>query len=142
MLTLQFIPYSNIANLSSEQRISRIINFVKQDKIVLLEGRLREEEEAELIKKTMECINEEFTGIELGVVHSEKKETSLYKAIHKLLVRLLLGNREGFTIIGPANIVKEIKKDPDKIELMMKENTGQKKKSKTEKNKKKNKNRH
>jgi len=30
---------------------------------------------------------------------------------------LLLGNRSGLTIIGPANVVKEIKQDPDKIQL-------------------------
>ena len=122
MLTLQFVPYDQIANLDSEQRINKIIDVVKQEKIVFLEGRLQDQEEADLIKKTMEAIDEKFTGIELGVVHSEEKDASFYKKIHKILVRLLLGNREGFTIIGPANIVKEIKKDPDKIQLFMKEN--------------------
>ena len=32
---------------------------------------------------------------------------------------MLLGDKFGLSIIGPASLVKEIKKDPSKIELMM-----------------------
>jgi len=121
MLTLQFIPYSTITNLSSEERIKKLISIVKEGKIILLEGRLKEDEETELIKKTMESITEKFTGIELGVIYPKGKDTNLYKRIQQMLLRLLLGTRDGFTIIGPANIIKEIKKDPDKIQLFTKE---------------------
>ena len=34
---------------------------------------------------------------------------------------MLLGDRQGMTVIGPASIVKQIRKDPDKIELFTKE---------------------
>jgi hypothetical protein len=34
------------------------------------------------------------------------------------MLNLLLGNRQGMTIIGPATVVKEIKKDPNNIELL------------------------
>jgi hypothetical protein len=121
MLTLQFIPYSDIAGLNSEERIKKLLEIAKEEKIILLEGRLRETEEVELIKKTMESINEKFSGIELGVVYPQGVGKGVYTKLQKLLVRLLLGNREGFTIIGPANIIKEIKKDPDKIQLLTKE---------------------
>ena len=40
---------------------------------------------------------------------------------------MLLGDRQGLTVIGPATIVKEIKKDPNKIELLTKEGKGKKK---------------
>ena len=33
------------------------------------------------------------------------------------MVSMLVGNRQGFTIIGPAAIIKEIKKDPTKVQL-------------------------
>ncbi len=121
MLTLQFIPFSEIASLNSEHRLKKILDLVKEDKIILLEGRLKEEEEAELIKKTMESITEKFTGIELGVIYPEGKNISLYNKIKQMLANVLLGTRGGFTIVGPANIVKEIKKDPNKIELFTKE---------------------
>ncbi len=122
MLTLQFVPYSQIEKLDSEGRIKLILGLVKQEKIVLLEGRLKEEEETALIQKTMESIDKKFTGIELAVVENSKKDNTLYEQMKKFLIKFLLGNREGFTVIGPANIIKEIKKDPEKIQLMMKEN--------------------
>ena len=57
MLTLQFIPYAEIENLDSKQRINKLLKIVKEEKIVVLEGKLRSEEEAGLIQKTMEEIN-------------------------------------------------------------------------------------
>lgn len=121
MLTLQFIPYHEIEDISSQQRVDKLLEVVKNDKIIVLEGRLRSEEEAELIKRTMESIDQKFTGIELSVVYPEQKNSSLHKRLKQLLVSMILGDRRGLTIIGPANIVKEIKQDPDKIQLFTKD---------------------
>lgn len=117
MLTLQFIPYHEIEDESSKARIDRLLDVVKNDKIIVLEGRLRSEEEAELIKRTMETIDQKFTGIELSVIYPEQRNSSLHKRIKQLFVNIVLGDRRGLTIIGPANVVKEIKQDPDKIQL-------------------------
>ena len=68
MVTLSFMPYSEIEGLSSIGRIRKLLNVAKENKIVLLQGRLKKEEEAELIKATMEEINKDFKGIELAVV--------------------------------------------------------------------------
>ncbi|MFT4311019.1 MAG: DUF2073 domain-containing protein [Candidatus Woesearchaeota archaeon] len=118
MLTLQFIPYAEIEKLDSDKRISKILRSVKSDKIVLIEGRLKPKEEADLIQKTMEQINEKFKGIELSVVKSASLEESLFKKLKSKFINLILGDRYGFTIIGPAKIVKEIRQDPDKIQLL------------------------
>ena len=120
MLTLQFMPYDEIANLSSNKRISKLLRIVKEHKILLLEGRLKKEEEAELIKRTMEEIDEDFKGIELGVIFPDEKESDFFKKLKLNVVNLLLGDRRGFTIVGPASIVKEIKQDPNKIQLLTK----------------------
>jgi len=124
MLTLQFVPYNKIANLTSEERINTLLKTVKEEKIILLEGRLEEREKAELITKTMQEINEKFSGIELEDMNTGNTEQTLYKKIRRYFIKMLLGNREGVTIIGPANIIKEIKKDPDKIQLYMKSSEG------------------
>ncbi len=118
MLTLQFIPYVEIENLPPEKRVMKLLNVVKENKIVVLEGRLRKEEEADLIKLTMECIDEEFKGIELSVIFPETKNKLAFDVMKKLFINFLLGDRTGITVIGPASIVKEIKKDPNKIELL------------------------
>jgi len=118
MVTLQIVPYEEIMDLTSVGRIRKLLNLAKEDKIVLLQGRLKKEEEAELIKATMEEINEEFKGIELAVINPTIDNLTGFKRFKNKLINALLGNRAGFTIIGPANIVKQIKKDPNKIELL------------------------
>src|SRR3989338_7710617 len=117
MLILQFMPFDEIASLSSDKRVSKLLEIVKENKILLLEGRLRKEEEAELIKKTMETIDDDFKGIEIGVIYPKDKDKDFLNRIRENMINLLLGDRRGFTIMGPATIVKEIKQDPNKIQL-------------------------
>lgn len=128
MLTLQFIPYREIEDLGSARRVKKIIDLVKEDKIVLLEGRLKKEEETDLIEITMEEITDKFKGIELAVINPEKKDDRIFKKIKHGFLGLLLGDRQGFTVIGPANIIKDIKKDPNKIQLYAQENSQKKRK--------------
>lgn len=117
MITLQFVPYYEIADLPSAKRVKKLLGIVKENKILMLEGRLTKQEETELIQKTMELIDDDFKGIELGVIYPDKKDADLFFRIRKHLVNFLMGDRHGLTIIGPASIVKEIKQDPDKIQL-------------------------
>ncbi len=121
MVTIQFLPYTEIEGLSSIGRIRKLLNVAKQEKIVLLQGRLRKEEETELIKVTMEEINKEFKGIELAVIHPSLSQLSGFQKFKNDVLSTLLGDRQGLTIIGPASVVKEIKKDPNKIELLTSE---------------------
>jgi hypothetical protein len=128
MLTLQFVPHHEIEALTSVGRIRKLLNIAKENKIVLLEGRLRKEEEKELIKATMEEINKDFKGIELAVIEPQTNGYTGFERFKKGMVDFLLGDRVGLTIVGPASIVKEIKKDPTKIELLTKESRPKKKK--------------
>lgn len=105
-------------NLSSERRIAKLLTIVKKNKIILMQGRLRPTEETSLIEKTMEEVDREFKGIELCTIYpSVEKNKKVGKQIKEAMVKMLMGDREGLTIIGPATIVKEIKRNPDKIEL-------------------------
>ncbi len=131
MVTLRILPYSEIEHLSSLGRIRKILTIAKENKIVLMQGRLRKEEEAELIKTTMEEIDKYFKGIELAVIYpKDQKESGVFSNLKYNIINTLLGDRQGLTIVGPASIVKQIKKDPKKIELLTQE------KSKSSKRKK------
>jgi hypothetical protein len=121
MVTLHFMPYTEIEVLSSVGRIRKLLNIAKENKIVLLQGRLRQEEETELIKVTMEEINREFKGIELAVIHPAISRLSGFQKLKNDFISAVLGNRQGLTIIGPASVVKSIKKDPSRIELLTRE---------------------
>ncbi len=121
MVTLQIVPYSEIEGLTSVGRIRKLLNIAKEDKIALLQGRLKKEEETELIKATMEEVNKDFKGVELAVLDPASEKAAGLGAIRKGFLNMLLGDRQGLTVIGPANVVKQIKKDPNKIELLTKE---------------------
>ena len=118
-LPLQFVPYHELSGLAPEKRINRLLDIVKKDKVVLMQGRLKPSEEAWLIHKTMEHVSKSFKGIELCTVYPEEpKNARLLNTLRNALVKVLVGSREGLTIIGPATVIKEIKRNPDKIELL------------------------
>lgn len=116
-LTLQFVPYNDIESLDSGERINKILGIVKNKSVVLMEGTIKPEEETKLIKKTMEEINKSFKGIELCTIYPEEKNLDLFKKLKKNFTSMILGDREGLTIIGPASVVKEIRRDPYRIQL-------------------------
>ena len=121
MVTLQFVPYHEIEDLGSARRVKKLIDIVKESKIVLLQGRLKKEEETDLIAITMEEVGDKFKGIELAVINPTDKNVAGIKKLRNNFFGFLLGDRQGLTVIGPATLVKEIKKDPNKIELLTKE---------------------
>ncbi len=120
-LMLKFMSYSEIAKLESVARIKKILDNVLEQKIIILQGRLEPGEEASLIQSTMALIGRvrNFKGIEIAVI-SPEKEDDLMTRIKIGIARRLVGARDALTIIGPGSIVKEIKKDPRKIELLLK----------------------
>ena len=133
MVTFQFVPYNDIELLSSAKRINKLLNIVKEEKIVIMEGRLRKEEEADLIEITMEEISAKFRGIELSVIYPDKNKQDISQKMRGVFVNLLLGNRQGLTIIGPASVVKKIEQNPDKIEHFTNESKSRYRKKKRKK---------
>jgi len=120
--SIQFLPYSEIRDLSSNQRIRKILNIVLGNYILILQGRLFPDEESRLIGDTMAMIGhvKNFKGIELAVISSNgKKKGFMDRMKGNIVNRLSKGDLGAITIIGPATIVKEIKRNPKKIELML-----------------------
>ncbi|MDD5177803.1 MAG: DUF2073 domain-containing protein [Candidatus Nanoarchaeia archaeon] len=118
MLTLQYVPHSEIKNLSSGDKVNKLLNLVKEDKIVLVEGRLRPMEETELIQRTMEGISKSFKGIELCTVYPDVKRERPLDKFTRTVASAITGVKSGLTVIGPATVIKEIKRDPNKIQLL------------------------
>jgi len=118
---IQFLPYSEIKNLDGDQRIRKILGIVLGNNIMILQGRLSPEEEARLIGDTMAMIGHVsgFKGIELAVISGDG-EGGFFSRMKKNFANVLAGGDLGaVTIIGPATIVKEIKRNPKKIELLL-----------------------
>ncbi|MFH1592982.1 MAG: DUF2073 domain-containing protein [Candidatus Woesearchaeota archaeon] len=116
-LTLRFVPYADIESLEIEEKLDHLLSIVKDKNIVIMEGRLKPEEEAALIQRTMQEISRKFKGVELCTIFPEDKTLAFFKKMKKNFASMILGNREGLTIIGPATVIKEIRRDPNKIQL-------------------------
>jgi len=121
-LTIQFMPYSEIEKESSNERIKKLLGIILQDRLVILQGRLTSEEETKLIENTMMLVGniKGFQGVELAVLSNNNEHRTLFEKVRRNIARILVGEQDAITIIGSANLVKEIKKNPQKIELMLK----------------------
>ncbi len=121
--SIQFLPYAEIRDLNSNERIKKVLDIVLGNNILILQGRLKPEEETRLIGDTMAMIGhvKDFKGIELAVIESNgKKDTSVVEKLKRNIANTLTGGDLGaVTILGPATVVKEIKKNPKKIELLL-----------------------
>jgi hypothetical protein len=116
------MPYAEIKNLTSTERIKKILGIAFTNSILILQGRLRPEEETRLIEDTMAMIGhvKNFKGIELAVVKSkDENQSRMDKFKEKLAIRLSGADLNSTTIIGPATVVREIKQNPKKIELLL-----------------------
>lgn len=119
--TIQFLPYSEIKDLNSDERIKRILDIILNNNILILQGRLIPNEEARLIGDTMAMVGyiKEFRGIELAVISGNGKTGFFGKMTRGIANALAGGDFSAMTIIGPATIVKEMKRNPKKIELLL-----------------------
>jgi hypothetical protein len=121
--SIQFLPYVEIRDLDSTGRIKKILNIVLGNNILILQGKLKAEEEARLIGDTMAMIGhiKGFKGIELAVISGNGNNQGGFfsKVRQNLANSLAKGDLGAVTIIGPATIVKDIKKNPKKIELFL-----------------------
>ncbi|MBS3077064.1 DUF2073 domain-containing protein [Candidatus Pacearchaeota archaeon] len=120
-LSLQVLPFSEMQGLTIAQRVKKILNLVLGNKIVILHGRLRPEEEARLIEDTMAMVDhvKSFKGIELAVIEPNLRNEGFFVRFKHNLAKKLVGDNSALTVIGPATVVKEIKRDPKKLEVML-----------------------
>ena len=93
-----------------------------------MQGKLKPEEEAKLIERTMGQITRDFPGISFCTVYSsvkqgrKKKQDFFQKAgemISETVYKTVMGKRDGLTIVGPATVIKDIRKNPSQIDLFI-----------------------
>ena len=116
MLTLQYLPFRQISSLNTTERVQLILSILKTGKIVLIDGRLESRDEAMLIRETMSNIDDNFNGVEMGVMYDHQEKNFIAK-IKYSLARTLIGDRDGITFIGPAKIISELRQHPETVEL-------------------------
>ncbi|MDO5835956.1 MAG: DUF2073 domain-containing protein [Methanobacterium sp.] len=108
-LKMDFLSSDALKAQSSIEKISMIVEKVKRGELLVIEGGLAPEEEAELIETTMREIDvENFMGIDIYTL--EKDESSFFGLSKKKTV--------GITIIGPANVMKAVKRKSNFLSMV------------------------
>ncbi len=108
-LKMDFLSSDALSTHTSMEKISMIVERVKGGNLVVIEGGLSPGEEAELIETTMREIDiENFMGIDIYTLEKDKK--ALFGISKKKAV--------GLTIIGPANIMKDVNKQSNFLSMI------------------------
>ena len=115
-LKIKFIPYERF-------KANKFRSFMKDlqgSTILLIDAKLTPDEEAHIIKETMRKVSGPFSGIELNSleIFNGKSLNNLEK-LKNIVIEKIIGKKRGLTIIGPAKIVRQIKKNPEELLLYM-----------------------
>ena len=109
---IEFVSQRVLSKKGEEDKLNFILNSVKKDKILVLEEPLSGEEEAKLIEKTMGAVSKDFPGIEMCTLGKVAND------VRGVVIKILGGRSSGLTVVGPSNLVKQIKRDPHKLQLL------------------------
>ena len=105
-IKMDLISEDKINSMSSTEKLRFILDGVKSGNIVILEGGLTTEEQMQLIELTMTEVDDDFPGIELNGYPSKRSFFNLRK-------------KTRLTVIGPAKMMRTIKKDKDLISAVV-----------------------
>jgi len=108
-ISVNLISRSKLEYLSSSEKLRYILDEVQKGKILVLEEGLTPMEQTNLIEQTMKTIKQDtFIGIEMEGYNAAKTTF-----IQKLLG---MGKKPRMTVIGPAHLLKTIRKDNEMIQ--------------------------
>jgi len=115
-IRIKFVPYEKFR----ENHMGRFLRDLQENTIVLIDAKLKADEEANLIKETMEKVSNQFSGIELNSLEfANGKKLSNFDKIKNMVIERIIGKKRGLTIIGPAKTVRQIRKNPEELLLYM-----------------------
>ena len=119
MAGVQVLSYDLMKRISSQERIKKILDIVRAGDVVMLEGRINPDEETTLISSALQNVSGKFSGIEIAYLDS-KISNSFVEKVKNQLIKVLARDRIGITVVGPSKLIKEIKMDPHKLEILFK----------------------
>ena len=108
-ISFNLVSRQKLENLTSAEKLNFILKEVKKGKILVLEEGLTPIEQTSLIECTMREIEQDtFIGVEMEG-YGEDAPTFLQKLLG-------LGRRPRMTLIGPADLLKTVRKDSNMIQ--------------------------
>ena len=125
-LKMDFVSSTVLDEKPEKKRIRFILNKVKDGSILVTDAVFNPQEEMNLIKETMRRVDSGFPGIEVCSLKKEVKglqfmaeRLSDQKERIQKFFRMAPKSRlkTGITLIGPAKIIKKIKKNPNSFSV-------------------------
>ena len=108
-ISFNLVSRQKLNSLSSNEKLKFILKEVKKGKILVLEHGLTPFEQASLIENTMrEIEHDTFIGVEMEG-YGEDKPTFIQKIFGMM-------SRPRMTLIGPADLLKTVRKDSNMIQ--------------------------
>jgi len=108
-ISVNLVSRQKLEQLSSDEKLKFILKEVKKGKILVLEHGLTPMEQTNLIENTMrEIEHDTFIGVEMEG-YSEDRPTFVQKIFGMI-------KKPRMTLIGPANLLKTIRKDSNMIQ--------------------------
>ena len=120
-MEVKIVSNSMISQLETSKKIDKIYSMVKSGNLVVLEGRLTTEEEMMLTSKSLKHVSDKFSGIDIAFLNA-KNEGNRFERLKFKLAMYLLRYEIGITVIGPSKKVKELKMNPDQIDILLSKN--------------------
>lgn len=103
---MDLISEDRISSMGSMEKLRFVLEGVKSGNIVVLEGGLTSEEQMKLIELTMTEVDEEFPGIEMTGYPTKRGFLNMRR-------------KTRLTVIGPAKIMRTMKKEKDLISALI-----------------------
>ncbi|MFP4401619.1 MAG: DUF2073 domain-containing protein [Candidatus Nanoarchaeia archaeon] len=117
-MEVKIISNSVLKGLESSKKVDKIYRLVKDGSLVVIEGRLNNDEELALTSKSLKHVNESFSGIDIAFLN-KSKENNLFEKLRYKLAAYLLRYEIGITVVGPSKKVKELKMNPEQIDILL-----------------------
>jgi len=104
-IKMDLVSEDKINSMTSMEKLRFVLDGVKAGNIVIVEGGLTSEEQMELIELTMTEVSDDFPGIEMSGYPTKKG--------------FFIKRKTRLTVIGPANMMRTIRKDKDLISAIV-----------------------
>lgn len=132
-IKMDFVSSTNLDGKPEKNKINFILHKVKDGSILVIDGVLTPQEEIDLIKETMRRVDDGFPGIEVCSLKKELKGfygffdklSSGKDKLQNMFATSFTGKsietsslKTGITLVGPAKIIKRIKKNPDSFSVL------------------------
>jgi hypothetical protein len=118
-VTIEFLSRDKLSTEEFQEKLSLVLEKVKDDSVLVLEESWTPEEKKQLIQDSMEEVDDDFPGVEFlglesGVNRLEKMRNLVYEKVFNEKYR------KGLTIVGNSRVMEKIKEERDTVSFLAK----------------------